>query len=289
MIIDFHTHIFESNIAENRSSHFDDQTFSLLYSADKSKIADHKALLRAMEESGIDHAVAMGFPWEKEKYCERQNKYFSDIKKNSGGKIIPFGSLPLGEKLEIDDWVSNIKDIGLAGIGEIAFYNEGLTYKKTDILQELFASAEKHSLPVCLHVSEPVGHDYTGKHLTDLATLYTLINDFPNMTIILAHWGGGLFFYELMDEVRNVLKNVFYDTAATPFLYREEIFETAVKIIGHNKILFGSDFPLINFKKYIASIEKFVPDENGRKNILGENASAILKNYPELKPKTASI
>jgi uncharacterized protein len=279
MIIDFHTHIFEPDIAGNRQDYFDDETFSLLYSADKSKIIDHKALTRAMEESGIDYSVAMGFPWDKEKYCEKQNKYFSEIIKSSNKKIIPFGSVPLNDRQEIENWTANIKETGLAGIGEIAFYGEGLTYKKADIMQELFASAEKYSLPVCIHVSEPVGHDYTGKHRTDFETIYSIIKDFPKTVVILAHWGGGLFFYELMDEVKDVLKNTYYDTAASPFLYREEIFETAERIIGPDKILFGSDYPLINLKKYFAPIDKYFTNEFDKNKILEKNASRILQAH----------
>ena len=39
------------------------------------------------------------------------------------------------------------------------------------------------------------------------------------MTIIAAHWGGGLPFYALMPEVRDALQNVWFDTAAGHLLY----------------------------------------------------------------------
>ena len=143
----------------------------------------------------------------------------------------------------------------------------------------MFAAGTKYNLPVCLHVSEPVGKDYVGKHLTDLSVLYSILKNFPNTVIILAHWGGGLLFYELMEEPKTVLKNIYYDTAASPYLYRETIFDIAVKIAGAGKILFGSDYPLINFKRYLDSIEKNLPNEDDKKKILGENAAHILKNY----------
>lgn len=38
MIIDFHTHIFDPNIIENKAGYLDDQAFSILYSSDKSKL-----------------------------------------------------------------------------------------------------------------------------------------------------------------------------------------------------------------------------------------------------------
>jgi uncharacterized protein len=283
MVIDFHTHIFDSNVIENKTNFLDDQTFSILYSSEKAKLIDYNTLIKSMDESNIDYAVAMGFPWEKEKYCEKQNKYLSKAKETSKGRIIPFGSLPLNDKHQIDDWANHIKELGMAGIGEIAFYSEGLTFRNADILEEVFAAAAKHSLPVCVHVSEPVGKDYIGKHNTDLSVLYSIVKNFPNIIIILAHWGGGLFFYELMEEPQASLKNVYYDTAASPYLYKDDIFEIAIKIISSKKILFGSDFPLINFKRYIDSIEKILNNKEDKKNILGENAAGILKSYLEKK------
>ncbi|MBN2402492.1 MAG: amidohydrolase family protein [Spirochaetes bacterium] len=283
MIIDFHTHVFDSYVIENKTNFLDDQTFSILYSCEKSKLISHNTLIKAMDESNVGYAAAMGFPWEKEKYCEKQNKYFSSLKNSSKGRIIPFGSVPLNDKQQADDWAKYIKELGLAGIGEVAFYGEGLTYRTAGILEEVFAAGTKYSLPVCVHVSEPVGKDYTGKHSTDLSILYTIIKNFPSAVIILAHWGGGLFFYELMEETRASLKNVYYDTAASPYLYKEDIFEIAVRITGSKKILFGSDYPLINFKKYFDSINKVLNNEDDKKNICGENAAVILKNFLEKK------
>ena len=46
-----------------------------------------------------------------------------------------------------------------------------------------------------------------------------LAQAYPGLTIVFAHLGGGLFLYETMPEVRNVLAGVYYDTAAVPYLY----------------------------------------------------------------------
>ncbi len=279
MIIDFHTHIFDSSVTENRGGFLDDQTFSILYSSEKSKLIDHGSLINAMNESGVEYAVAMGFPWEKERYCEKQNRCLKKARESSKGRIIPFGSVPMNNKNQVDDWVKYLKELGMAGIGEIAFYGDGLTYRNAVILEEIFAAGAKYSLPVCFHASEPVGKEYTGKHNTDLSTLYSILKNSPGCTVILAHWGGGLFFYELMKEINESLKNVYYDTAASPYLFKDEIYEIAVKILGAKKILFGSDFPLINFKRYFDSIEKTLTCGEDKKSILGENAAIILKSY----------
>ena len=50
------------------------------------------------------------------------------------------------------------------------------------------------------------------------------------------------------------MSNVYFDTAASPFLYRDVIFEHIAAIIGADKILFGSDHPLIAQNRIIKSI-----------------------------------
>jgi hypothetical protein len=67
----------------------------------------------------------------------------------------------------------------------------------------------------------------------------------------LAHWGGGLFFYHLLKKaVKETLKNVYYDTAASPFLYDSRIYRYAKDLIGLDKVLLGTDYPLLKPERY---------------------------------------
>ncbi|WP_207643273.1 amidohydrolase family protein [Cellulosilyticum ruminicola] len=68
-----------------------------------------------------------------------------------------------------------------------------------------------------MHTNEPIGHDYVGKTNTPLKDLEAFVNHHPELKIVLAHWGGGIFMYEMMKEVRERFKNVYYDNAATVF------------------------------------------------------------------------
>ena len=104
-----------------------------------------------------------------------------------------------------------------------------------------------------------------------------------NLPLVLAHWGGGLFFYNLLKkEAPEVLKNVYYDTAASPYLYRKDIYDYAVKIAGVEKIVFGSDFPLLSPDRYFKELsDSGVPEDQANK-IKGENALKLL-NYFEAR------
>ncbi len=274
MILDFHTHIFPKDVLLSRDCYFDDPGFKLLYSSEKSAVTDHAGLAEYILTEKLHGAAAMSFPWSGEKHCMRQNECMASIP--GGGNIFPFGMIPLSGSGSVRHYAEELKSFGLYGIGEIAFYTGGMNDLSKIFLREVLEAAADLSLPVCLHLNEPVGHSYPGKYEPSLAAVYELLKSVPEATVILSHWGGGLCFYELMPEVNEVLKNVFYDTAATPYLYRSGIYSTAVKITGADRIVFGSDFPLLGIGRYKGSIEQEIGTMEDRNKILGENAKRIL-------------
>lgn len=274
-IIDFHTHIFPPDVVKSRDHYMDDPGFRLLYSNEKALVAGYSALADYIEKNSISGAVVMTFPWQDEKNCLEHNEYMSSIAGYTG--IYPFGMIPRKGGKKVSDYVKDIKSSGLYGIGELAFYQEGMADANVRFLREVLESCSEYSMPLCLHLNEPVGHSYPGKYEPSLGVIYTLLKKVSDAVVILSHWGGGILFYELMPEVKDSLKNVFYDTAATPFLYRKEIYSIALATAGADKIIFGSDYPLLGVDRYRKYIEEEIPSANDRKKILAGNAGMILK------------
>ncbi len=111
-----------------------------------------------------------------------------------------------------------------------------------------------------------------------LGQLYDLLKTYPSNRIVLAHWGGGLFFYGLMKkEVKDVLNNVWFDTAASPYLYAPDIYRVAGEIVGFEKIIFGSDYPLLKPGAYLKEMESANLSAQSIKRIAGENAARLLR------------
>ena len=147
----------------------------------------------------------------------------------------------------------------MLGIGELHADTQGFDIGDADTMRPLLEVANEHGLIITAHTSEPVGHLYQGKgHTTPDVTLRFIENAraYPSVKIVCAHWGGGLPFYALMPEVKDALRNVWFDTAASPFLYSPEIFTIVADLIGPDKILLGSDFPLIHFRRIRSQIEE---------------------------------
>jgi hypothetical protein len=136
---------------------------------------------------------------------------------------------------------------------------------------------EREGIPLLIHTNETIGHSYPGKGRTPLERFYEMILSFPTLPIILAHWGGGFPFYELMPEVAKVMTHVYYDTAASPFLYSKKIYAIASEIVGVEKILFGTDFPLISPRRYYKELEGSGLSKQDREKILGLNFSRLMQ------------
>ena len=135
---------------------------------------------------------------------------------------------------------------------------------------------EEQKVPLLLHVNETIGHSYPGKGMTPLERFYDLILLFPKLPFILAHWGGGLPFYELMPEAAKAMGNVYYDTAASPFLYSKKIYGVVGQMVGAGKILLGTDFPLLSPQRYFKELKESGLSKEDQEKILGLNLSRLL-------------
>jgi len=129
---------------------------------------------------------------------------------------------------------------------------------------------------VCTHSSEPLGHRYPGKGDITPELLYPFISAFPDLKLVCAHWGGGLPFYSMMPEVGKALQNVYFDCAASPYLYHPQIYNQVSSLVDPGHILFGSDYPLLKPRRLIKEIQALNLSEIIQNQILGINAKTLL-------------
>ena len=58
----------------------------------------------------------------------------------------------------------------------------------------------------------------------------------------------------------------------------------ACRILGPEKILFGSDFPLLPLPRYLIELDKIQLDETVREGILGKNILKLLDKHSRVDP-----
>lgn len=278
MIIDFHTHTFPGEICENRENYFHDESaFKLLYDSPKSKLLGAGEIVESMDDQGVDISVIFGFPWKNSETFKKQNDYIIESVEKYPGRVIGFCCLDPFNKEAVPETVRCL-EAGLSGIGELAFYESGIDEDALNRLEPLMEICLDKDVPVLIHTNEPVGHLYPGKTPNTLIQIYNLIKRFQENKIVLAHWGGGIFLYNILKkEVKESLKNIYFDTAASPFLYDTEIYLYAKHLAGLDKILFGSDFPLLKPTRYFKELEKTGLSKEDIEAICGKNAARLLK------------
>ncbi|MFZ0447858.1 MAG: amidohydrolase family protein [Desulfatiglandaceae bacterium] len=277
MKLDFHTHVFPPAFRADRARYCSGEPgFAELYDSPKARLAGVEDLISHMDAVEVDRSVIFGFPWHNGETVRRHNDYMMDAVQRYPGRLTGFCCFsPTLE--EASKETERCLKSGCRGVGELAVYGDGWTVEVVDALEEVMAIALDFEVPVLLHTNEPVGHPYPGKTPMTLGQIYHLVRKYPLNRIVLAHWGGGLPFYELMKrDVKEALKNVWFDTAASPYLYDPRIYRVVGTIAGFDKILFGSDFPLLSPSRYFKEMEEAGLSTRERVQVSGENAARLL-------------
>jgi predicted TIM-barrel fold metal-dependent hydrolase len=278
MIIDFHVHLFPPEVRQDRRAWFTGEpAFELLYASPKATLVGAKDLLAAMDRDGVDRSVVFGFPWRSIERCRRHNDFILEAVARHPRRLVGFGCVHLHHPGAAAE-AARCLEAGLSGIGELACYDSGWGPEELARLAPVMEVCRAADVPVLLHTNEPVGHAYPGKTPNTLAEIYALARRFPGNRIVLAHWGGGLFVYHLLrKEAAEVLANVHYDTAASPYLYDARIWKAAADTAGADRILLGSDFPLLPAGRYLDQIRRSPLTPEAQAAVCGGNAARLLK------------
>jgi len=277
MIVDFHTHILPPEIKKNRQKYIDaDPCFTILYAKKEAKIATAEELIAAMDRDGVDISVIMNIGWTTQDLCIQTNDYILESIARYPGRLIGFCSVqPQAYEAALKE-IERCAKAGARGIGELRPDVQFFDLSDEEVMKPFTQMLQENNLVLLLHSSEPVGHDYAGKGTVTPDTLYPFINKYPDLNIVCAHWGGGLPFYALMPEVKIALDNVYFDSAASPYLYSPQIYHQVTGLVGPDRILFGSDYPLMAQSRVINEIKSIDLTEEDMDLVLSGNARRLL-------------
>jgi hypothetical protein len=276
LVIDSHTHMFPARVRENPSGVEEAEfAFSLMFGRGGSRMADPETMLSEMDAAGVDMAVLCAFPWMTLERCAENNDYLLEVAAARPDRFLPFAvTNPRCGKSAIEEARRSL-EAGARGLGELHAQPQGFDPTDRGVMTPLVELAMEFGVPLMIHVNEPVGHDYPGKGQITPENIYRFVKAFPGVKLILPHWGGGLPFYELMPEVADVCACVYYDSAASPFLYRSEIYRLAAAAAGGHKILFATDYPLLPYDRTLCDARAGMGGAALEADIMGRNAARL--------------
>lgn len=273
--IDCHVHLTSPEVSGAVERYSDlDPYFKLLSSSPQNKFATGDETIAAMDRAGVDRAVVFGFAFRDMGLCRASNDYVMAMVARYPQRFIGLACVnPLAAGLEAE--LSRCQAGGLAGVGELFPEGQGFDLTRRQDVGQLAGLCCEMEWPLLLHVNEPVGHYYPGKTAITPVQACTFAEQNPQLKIIMAHWGGGLWVYELMPELKQALANVYYDTAATPFLYRPDIYAAARAAGVIDKVLLGSDYPLIPPQRYLKGLAVAALPAADEAKVRGGNAARL--------------
>ena len=280
-VVDFHTHVYPEWLRDRRDSYATvDATFGELFADPKARMATADELIAAMDRDGVDRSVVMGIGWTDRGLAREANDYIIESVARYPDRLSGFGGVNPAWGEDAAREAGRCASRGLSGIGELHPDTQRYDLGDERTMGPLMEVARALRLIVVTHSSEPVGHMYQGKGETRPDVLWRFIQNFPDATIVCAHWGGGLPFYALMPEVEEALANIYFDTAASPFLYDRRVFEAGVGLVGAGRVLLGSDYPLLRANRLLRQIDKADLPDADKGAIRGGNAARLLGSHP---------
>ena len=277
MLIDFHTHLFPPDIRAHRERYCArDPWFNELYANPRTGIATAEDLIAEMDVSGVDVSVAFSFGWTDTGLIEETNSYVIDAMQRYPNRIYGMAVLQPIIRVQAVHELERCARTGMIGLGELMPHGQGYKLSDINLLMPVMEVVRQYQLLVLSHCSEPVGHIYPGKGNVTLEDIVAFLTAFPDVRFVAAHWGGGLPFYTLMPEIKRITANVWYDTAATLYLYRQNIFPVVANLVGADRILFASDYGLLPQRRIIDHIVQSGLHKDALKMVLGGNAQSLL-------------
>lgn len=292
-IIDAHVHLYPSEVSADPArwaAHRHEPLWAALVTPQPGRRvqqgwADADRLLRDMDAAGVERAVLLGWYWQRHETCVWHNRIYAECVRAHPDRLSAFATVQAaaGADVAIRE-LNRARDDGLVGLGELCPWSGGGSALDED-WQAVLAHAVALDWPVNLHVTDPASRLFPGRVVTPLEDVVALARQQPGLRLILAHWGGGLVFHELNAHARQALQNCVYDAAATPLLYDPAIYAAAVRAVGAERILFGSDYPLMVFPReqsepdlarVLAQVRAAGLDDAARAAVLGGNARRML-------------
>jgi len=271
--VDSHVHVFPPDIAGDRDAYLGrDARFDALYRSPQARMATAEEVVRAMDENGVALSVVLGFAFKDRGLCREVNDYVLEAVASAPARLAGMAAVSPGAPGALAE-LERCLDAGLRGCGELTFDPaESGAYADLAPLAECL---RERGLPLMVHASEPLGHDYPGKGRFTPRACLDLAQAHPGLSIVFSHLGGGLFVYELMPEVRRALADVYYDTAAVAYLYDPAVYEVVAAAAGAGKLIFGSDYPLLPPDRCLVGIERLTAGD--REAVQSGNARKVFK------------
>jgi len=222
-------------------------------------------LLEIYDTLGVDMGVLNA--WQIFYDIEAGNREAYELVKKYPQRLVGFGIIsPRDRDRACAEVKKCVEAYGFKGLKFHPSINEYMI--DSSLVDPVMEITSKYSLPILIH-SENDGYSHP-RMIGDLAERH------PSCSLIIGHMGGHAWLEAV--EMAKKHKNVYLDT--TDMLNEVYILPTAIEVAGANKILWGSDAPVLNTAVEMAKIKTAdlygKVTQTDKEMILGKNMARLL-------------
>ncbi|RLI14431.1 MAG: amidohydrolase [Candidatus Hecatellales archaeon] len=267
--VDFHLHVGKYEMYPRWVHEFQRKMNPTIYS-DYEKYVSPEGILRLLDEAGMEYGVALA-EYNPMVTGIVPNEYIAEFCGKSE-RLIAFASvnpwLMADPARKFEEALSKLK---MRGLKIYPSYQH--VYPNDGRLYPVYRKAEEFGVPVMFHTGSSI---FQGSKIKYSNPIYLddIAVDFPDLKIVMAHGGRGLWYKEAFFLARTH-RNVYLEVSGLPPKNLLKYFPELERI--PDKIIFGSDFPGATIKECVKGIESLPLTESLKRKILGENAAKILE------------
>ena len=256
-VVDFHTHIYPEKIASKAVA-----SIGEFYGIGMKGAGTPEGLLESGRRAGIGRFVvfsAAGVPEQ----VRPINDYIASACRDHP-EFTGFGTLH-PETENPGDEIERLTGLGLRGI---KFHPDMQRFNiDDDRMMNIYALLEGR-LPVIFHTGD---YRHSFSHPSRLARV---LDNFPKLCVIAAHFGGWSVFDIAYDYFHN--RSCYFDLSSSlSFLGRRRAVEL-IRAYGAERVLFGSDYPMWDPAACLEEFWELGLTEYEQEHILWKNAQVIL-------------
>jgi len=214
-----------------------------------------KDLVRLMDEAGVDKAIISQLTLN----VIEDNKAVLEAIKMFPRRLLAYAHIdPRDPDFALKELDRSV-NLGFVGVKMHSNFDHFVPWDES--VFKVMEKIQEYQLPVLFH---------TGEELARPLQIAYLAKHFPEVPVILGHMGLWVAIESI--PAAKLSDNIYLETSIQGEM---PALEEAVRELGAERLLFGTDMPFSTYKVEMAKIESLNISEGDKKKIFGENAERL--------------
>ena len=259
-VINSHCHIYPEKIAERAVVGISD-----FYDLPMSLNGKVSSMIEDGNKVGVTHYLVHSVATTP-KQVRSINEFISEVVKSNPDMFTGFGTLhPDSEDIEGD--FNHLIGLGLKGVKlhpdfQQFALNEDRAFRLAEVI-------DNGNVPVLIHCGD-FRYNYSNPE-----QLKPLLDKFPNMTVIGAHFAGWSIWGEATEKLAGT-PNLYVDISSSLYALTPEEAKEYIHAYGVERVLWGTDYPMWKSESEMEMFHNIGLTEEEENMILYENAAKLL-------------